>query len=306
MNKYFVALIWLLLSSLGGCSKQAVFEKAIAHERESAHLSVKTQSLSFGEITYLSNDKDDTAETIVMLHGFGADKDTWTRFAGELGNDYRLVIPDLPGHGESTQNSSLNYDIQEQAKRLDEFLNLINAKKVYIVGNSMGGAIALHYTSTHPAAVQSLTLIDSLGAIKTPSVLDEETKVSGKNPMLEINNAEDYKAMMSYGMVNPPYIPGFLIDVLAEAKIKRKDIERKIFKDILTDADQTTILANIHVPTLIIWGKQDRVLHVDDAALLHEKISGSRIAILDETGHVPMVERPQETAKLLRGFLSEK
>ena len=306
MNKYLVVFFFLLLSAnLGGCSRTALFEKAIAYERESAHLSVKTQDLSFGKVAYLSNNKSDKEAVVVMLHGFGADKDTWVRFARELGDNYRFIIPDLPGHGESSQDISFNYGIQEQAKRLNEFLSNINAEKVHIVANSMGGAVALRFTFMHPDTVKSLTLIDSLGAIKTPSDMDELTKVSGKNPMLEIGNSDDYKAMMNYAMVKPPYIPWFLIDVLAEAKIKRKDLEQKMLKDMVVDADQTAILAEIHVPTLIIWGKQDKVLHVDNAGLFHEKISGSRVVLLDETGHVPMVERAKETAQHFRGFLKD-
>jgi pimeloyl-ACP methyl ester carboxylesterase len=169
----------------------------------------------------------------------------------------------------------------------------------------MGGAVALRFTFMYPDAVKSLTLIDSYGAIKTPSALDEVIKVSGKNTMLDITSADDYKAMMNYAMVDPPYIPGFLIDVLAEAKIKRKTIEQKMLKDMAVDADQTAVLAEIHAPTLILWGKQDRVLHVDNAGLLQEKIPGSRRVLFEQTGHVPMVEKPKETAQNFRNFLKE-
>ena len=306
MNKYLVAIFFaVLFSNLAGCSKQALFEKAIAYERDRSYLSVKTQDLSFGKVVYLANNKNDKEEAIVMLHGFGADKDTWVRFARNLRDDYHLIIPDLPGDGESTQDLSLNYGIQDQAARLHEFLGSLNAKRVHIVASSMGGAIALRFTFMYPGSVKSLTLIDSYGAIKTPSALDEVIRVSGKNPMLEITDADHYRAMMNYAMVDPPYIPGFLIDVLAEAKIKRKAIEQKMLKDMAVDADQTAILTKIHTPTLILWGKQDRVMHVDNARLLQEKIPGSRKVLIEAAGHVPMVEKPEETAQYLRDFLKE-
>ena len=306
MHKYSIAFFLAVLSAnIAGCSKHALFEKAIAYERGRSHLAVSAQSLSFGKIVYLSNDKSNEKETIVMLHGFGADKDTWVRFARDLSNDYKLIIPDLPGDGESTQDISLNYGIQEQAKRLNEFLTSINAQKAHIVASSMGGAIALRYIYMYPGAVKSLTLIDSYGAIRTPSALDELIKVSGKNPMLEITSADDYKAMINYAMVDPPYIPGFLIDVLAEAKIKRQAIEQKMLKDMMADADQTAILTEIHAPTLIIWGKKDKVLNVDNAEFLRENISGSRKVLLEETGHVPMVEKTKETVQHFRSFLKD-
>ena len=306
MHKYSIAFFLAVLSAnIAGCSKDALFKKAIAYERGRSHLVVSAQSLSFGKIVYLSNDKSNEKETIVMLHGFGADKDTWVRFARDLSDDYKLIIPDLPGDGESTQDISLNYGIQEQAKRLNEFLTSINAQKAHIVASSMGGAIALRYIYMYPGAVKSLTLIDSYGAIKTPSALDELIKVSGKNPMLEITSADDYKAMINYAMVDSPYIPGFLIDVLAEAKIKRQAIEQKMLKDMMVDADQTAILTEIHAPTLIIWGKKDKVLNVDNAEFLRENISGSRKVLLEETGHVPMVEKTKETVQYFRSFLKD-
>ena len=78
-----------------------------------------------------------------------------------------------------------------------------------------------------------------------------------------------------------------------------------MLKDMAIDADQTAILGKIHTPTLILWGKQDRVLHVDNAGLLQEKISGSRKVLFEQTGHVPMVEKPEEAAQHFRDFLKE-
>ena len=306
MRKYFTVLLIVAISTaLVGCSKRTLFDKLISLERGSSHLIVNKQTLGFGEVVYLTNEKHKNRGTIVMLHGFGANKDTWARFARNLGEEYRLIIPDLPGHGESTQDLSLNYDIEEQAKRLNEFLLAVNAEKIHLVANSMGGAIALRFAYRFPQSVKSLTLIDSLGAIKTPSAMDELVKTSGKNPMTDIKNVSDYKAMMNFAMVDPPYIPGFLVDVLAEEKIKRSAIEQKILRDIRIDADQTAILPEIHVPTLIIWGAQDKVLHVDDAEYFHEKIRGSRKVLIQGTGHVPMVEKPKETALLFVSFLKE-
>ena len=71
------------------------------------------------------------------------------------------------------------------------------------------------------------------------------------------------------------------------------------------DTNQMAILAEIRVPTLILWGKQDRVLHVDNAALLQQKIPGSRKVLIEEAGHVPMMEKPEETAQLFLDFLRE-
>lgn len=299
----FAVIVVVISATCSSCSKRELFAKAMAYERGRAHLTVRIEDLSFGKIVYLSNDVTEKKESIVMLHGFAADKDTWVRFAKDLSDDYRLIIPDLPGHGESTQEFSLNYGIQEQAKRLKEFLGRLKAQRVHLVASSMGGAIALRYTHMYPGTVRSLTLIDSYGAIRTPSALDELIRVSGKNPVLQISNTDDYKAMMNYAMVDPPYIPGILIDVLAEERIKWQAIEQKMLKDMMVDADQTAILPDIGAPTLIIWGKQDKIINAENAEFLHEKISGSRKVLFDDVGHLPMLEKTKETVQYFRSFL---
>jgi len=303
---WFIALLVLVSTLvLGGCSKRALFESFTERERNNAKLIVKTENLSCGKITYLTNvtlAKSDTP--IVMIHGFGGEKDNWNRFSKKLTDNYRLIIPDLPGHGESVQDLSLNYGIEEQAKRLKLFLDALGIKKAHLVGNSMGGAVGLRFAFLYPQSVQSLTLIDSAGTMKTASELDEVVKTTGKNPMFEVKNAHDFKNMMKYVFVDTPYIPGFVIDILVEEKIKRKAIEQKMFGDVKADINQLSILSSIHSPTLIIWGAQDKILHVDSAELLHQKISGSQKEILQDVGHCPMLEKPDLTAELYLKFLN--
>jgi abhydrolase domain-containing protein 6 len=296
-------LVVLLSLALGGCSKRSLYDALIEHERNNAKLVVKTEKLSFGEITYLTNATARSETPIVMLHGFGGEKDNWNRFSKKLTNDYRLIIPDLPGHGDSVHDMSLNYGIEEQAKRLKQFLDALGVKKAHLVGNSMGGAIALRYAFLYPQSVLSLTLIDSAGAVKTPSEFDAMVKATGKNPFVGIQNARDYTNMMKYLFVKPPYLPGFVIDVLVAEKAKRQALEQKMFRDIMADMDQTGTLSSIRSPTLIVWGAQDKVIHLDNAEFLHQKIAGSRKEVLEGVGHCPMIEKPDVAAELYRTFL---
>ena len=106
-------------------------------------------------------------------------------------------------------------------------------------------------------------------------------------------------------MANPIYIPDFMLDVLVEQKIQRHAIEQKLLKDVFIDIDQTEHLSEVNVPTLILWGTADKVLHVDNADLFQHKIPHSRKVIMNDVGHVPMVERPSETAAHFLEFLSD-
>ncbi|WP_129127018.1 alpha/beta fold hydrolase [Geomonas oryzae] len=300
------ALLMLLLSPmLSGCSKRTVYNSIIEHERSNAKLVAKTEILSYGKVSYLTNTTTGNRTPIVMLHGFGGEKDNWDRFSKKLTDDYRLIIPDLPGHGDSLQDMSLNYGVEEQAKRLKQLLDALGVRKAHLVGNSMGGAIALRFTSLYPQSVLSLSLMDSAGAVKTPSDFDALVKATGKNPFMDVRTSQDYESMMKYLFVKPPYLPGFIVDVLVEEKVKRKALEQKMFRDIMADMDQTAMLSSVHVPTLVIWGAQDRVTHVDDAEFLRQKISGSRKEVLEGVGHCPMIEKPDVTSELYRQFLQQ-
>lgn len=282
--------------------KNSLLQKALKAEAKAAGLHRNQVSLSCGEVSYYS--KAGQGRTLILLHGAGADKNSWCRFAKHLSRHDQVIIPDLPGHGDSVRNLSLSYTIAQQAHYLREFLTLLNAGPIHIIGHSMGAAVALRYAHLHPHDVQSLILIDSAGVEKTPGEIRQEIELSGVNPMLAINNVADYKKLIRFGMNKPPYIPDFFLQILAADKISRREIERKVFNDIVEDMDQTPILSTLTQPVLIIWGRLDRIVHLDDADLLHALLPVSQKIILDDIGHVPIVEAPQLTARLCLDFLS--
>lgn len=195
----------MILNRISARVKRNLFYMLIGSLRKSANLSVNHVSLSIGQMAFLDNVEKSTAnaETLVLIHGLGADKDTWLQVSKFLTRKYRLIAPDLPGHGESIQDGSLNYSIEAQAQRVLELLKPQDIKNAHFVGSSMGGAVAIKLTQIEPEIVSSLILIDSYGVIKTPSHIDNVIKKTGHNPMLEINNKNDYRKMMSLAMVKP-------------------------------------------------------------------------------------------------------
>lgn len=302
-----VLLALVVMTGLGGCDKRSLFQSIMNHERENAKLTLKMENLPYGKVVYLTNGPVAGSEPpIVMLHGFGGEKDNWNRFSKQLTDEYRVIIPDLPGHGESVQDSGLNYGIDEQAKRLKQFLDALRVKKAHLVGNSMGGAIALRYAYLYPQSVASLGLFAAAGAEQAASDFHTAMKTTGKNPLLEIQNAKDFEDVMGrYVFVDPPYMPGFIVDILVEEKLKRRALEKKMFAELMTDIDQTSILSSIKSPTLILWGGQDKILHVDNAELFRTKLAGSRKEIIDGVGHCPMIEKPEVAREAYRKFLHE-
>ncbi len=292
---------------ISGCSKYKLYDMAIDSSRSSAGLAVKKVDISIGEIVYLdnasTNDTRENQDVIVMVHGFGGNKDNWVLLAKEMGKDYRIIALDLPGHGDSVSDKSLSYTIENQARYLNEFLDALGIKKAHVIGNSMGGAISVMFTHLYPAKVLSMTLVDSAGLNKTKSEYFELLE-KGVNPLI-VTNSDEYDKFLDFVMEKKPYIPGPVNSVMAEQKIDRKAMDEKIFQDILKDRAQVEgLLSGIHAPTLIIWGDKDRVLHVDNAEEFHLRIQGSQKVILPGVGHAPMIEAPKETWQCYKQFLS--
>lgn len=106
-------------------------------------------------------------EAIVLLHGYSADKQVWPRFARHLLKNYRVIIPDLAGHGDTGFESSWDYSAPAQAARIAALIDRLGIRKIHIVGNSMGGFIAAHFALGYPERTHSVALIDPAG-VKSP------------------------------------------------------------------------------------------------------------------------------------------
>ncbi|MCV2358769.1 alpha/beta fold hydrolase [Paucibacter sp. TC2R-5] len=295
--------------------KAWLFRQAMASERRRAGLTMQRRQLSFGPMAYL--DRGAAAEAVagagapkphdvlLLLHGACADHSTWLRFARALGPQRRLLLPDLPGHGESTAAPDMDLGIAAQAERLIEWLGSLGVSRLHLVGNSMGGALALRLAQQRPQWVQSLILIDAAGAESRRSELRAHVEQGHKHPMIEVDSLADYRAMLDWGMAKKPWLPSFVMQILLKHKRQRRNIERRLLADLERDQDQRAGLASIRAPTLILWGGLDRVLHVADADLLASAIPGSRKHIFADLGHVPMVEAPDLVAAHCREFLRE-
>jgi len=287
--------------------KRSLFHFLIRSLRKSANLRLNTALVNIGKISYLDNINyhKSKKDTLVLIHGLGADKDTWLQCAKYLTKNYRIIALDLPGHGLSHQDFSINYSIEVLSQCIRELLINLKIEKVHIIGSSMGGVIATKLSYMHPEMVTSLILINSYGVFKSPSYVTKLADELGYNPMLEINTKEDYKRMLSLAMVNPPYIPEFILDILSEDMKKRVKLNNKIFSNSDVDSDQISILSKIKKPSLLIWGAQDKILHLDNADVFTSELGNCSKIIIEDAGHVPMVEKPKLTAKYIKNFLDE-
>lgn len=279
---------------------------AIGSEIKKAGLRRDTARLPFGDVSYLRSDRFGTGTAVMMLHGAAADNTTWLSLAKELkAADLPLLIPDLPGHGNSSFDPAASYSIGAQAQRLVQLLGALNLNRVHLVASSMSGAIAIKLAADFPALVSSLVLIGSMGMRARESWLERHIAQTGRNPMINVRNKADYLDMLRIGMNKPPFMPGFALSSLARSFVSRASINQKITSDIEADLDQGDNVGKVSCPALLIWGREDRIADISAAQRLHEQWEGSKLAILDGIGHVPMVEAPREVASLCRSFLAQ-
>ena len=235
---------------------------------------------------------------LVLVHGFGGDKDNWTRVARSLTPHYRVIIPDLLGAGDSDKPLDRDYDIFSQAQGLRGFVHAMGPKRIHIGGNSMGGAISAVYAARWADEVDSVWLLNP-GGVKTEARSEMRQMLeAGKDNPLVVETADDIRRLMQFTMSNPPPLPDRIATAIGKRALERRAMNDHIFPQLATSEELVMAAAPaILAPTLIVWGEQDRVLHPDGAVVLNKRIPNSRVIMMPDTGHLPMIEFPEQTAQ---------
>jgi pimeloyl-ACP methyl ester carboxylesterase len=252
---------------------------------------------------YLSGGK---GETILFIHGFGADKDRWGLFLNGFSGSHKLIVPDLPGFGESSKIPSASYDIASQVKRLNRFVEKIGLDRFHLVGISMGGYISAYYAGEYPQKVKGLALISSAGVkSRVPSYFWQRYKRDGRVVLL-YKTREEFDEFLSVLFFRPPWIPGRLKAYLAREGASNHLFRKKILQDMARRGLYLLEgrLHKIQARTLLIWGADDRIIHLSSVEKLEKGLKNSRTVIIDECGHVPYIEKSKETIQAYRNFLA--
>lgn len=297
-----IVAIVVLLAGFYFFFPEAAFKLAMDAQRRSADLVKKEVQVDDHRIVYLEGGK---GETVVLLHGFGGYKDQWTAFAKYL-KGYHLIIPDVPGFGESSQVPTDSYDVVSQIGRIDRFAEVLKLDKFHMAGNSLGGTFTASYGAKHPEKILTLALLDPGGA---PSQKKSEflVQLDKGNNLLLGNSAEDFDKLIALIFVKPPTIPASFKKIMVTDWIAHAEFNKKIWNDLqLLQSSLAPVLPLIQAPVLIIWGDQDKVLDVGGVAFLEKNLKNYRTVIIKDTGHCPMIERPEQTAKAYVTFLNEK
>jgi pimeloyl-ACP methyl ester carboxylesterase len=236
---------------------------------------------------------------VVLLHGLGSRKEDWLPVLELMAQRYRLLVPDQIGFGKSDK-PLLDYSIQTYVDFLNEFLRQLKVEKASLVGESLGGWIAALYVSeigggAHLIPVEKLVLVDAAG-------LKQDKPIPNLNP----SSLVDMRAMMEAVFFDTSWL--------------NEDALRKVFTDKLAAHDGYTVrsllgnpalgterlderLGSIKVPTLVVWGKQDKLLPIASGERYVAGIAGAKLVSFDKCGHVPPIEKTEEFLAAVTGFL---
>ncbi|WP_345969515.1 alpha/beta hydrolase [Sulfurimonas sp. HSL1-6] len=296
----FLALLTLIAAVLVFTVPQWMIAQGAAQARRRAGLERKTLRVGDSVLVYLDGG---SGEAIVMLHGFGGDKDNFVPFAGALAQDRRIVIPDLFAFGESSLPPGAKRDLSSESQRILALLNALRIDWAHLVGCSMGGQLAVYFAAHFPERTRSLCLIGPSGLWQAPQTrIMAQIRQSDENPLV-VRSLEDFKRSIAVGMLHPPKLPASFLKELAKPRIANAETEERLFR-MLLDTPVDTLLERISMPVLIIFGAFDRIIDPATADYMQKKLGYSETAIIPTAAHVAMYEQPKETARRYEAFLT--
>lgn len=250
-------------------------------------------------VEYLSGGQ---GETLLLLHGFGADKSNWVRVAKYLTPHFRIIAPDLPGFGQSSKLPGERYGIDDQVERVHALARALALDSFHVGGNSMGGEIAGVYAARYPAEVKSVWLLAPGGVASARRSELQERIAKGENPLF-VSDVDGFERLLDFVFVARPYIPRAIERYLAAQAIANRPFNEKIGNDLRDHPIALEVAAKgLKAPTLIVWGDHDRLVDVSGAQILASVMPKAKVVVMTNVGHIPMVERPRETAEAFLGF----
>jgi 3-oxoadipate enol-lactonase len=239
---------------------------------------------------------------VLFLHGFPFDRSMWSGQVERLSASFRVIAPDLRGHGETTVTRGPS-TMEEMAEDVVSLLDELNVPRAVICGLSMGGYVALALYRAHPSRVRALVLAD--------------TRAKADTEDARRTREENARRALAEGM--GPIVDSMLPKLLSERTREREpDTVARVremmlglnpegaaaaLRGMALRRDQTDLLPKTDVPVLVVVGSEDIITPPAEAEAMHALIEGSRLVVIEGAGHVSNVERPDEFDRALSEFL---
>ena len=228
-------------------------------------------------------------QSLIFIHGSGGDHSTWSHQYAALHKNYNLVAVDLPGHGISEGNGES--DIGSYCLWVKKLLDILSLKNIILIGHSLGAAISLQFALNYPQMIQGIVTVG--GGIKMPV-----------NPtifeFLKTNPVESIELICKFSVAkeNREKFMEPLMKSLAQARID-------VLQGDLSACDKFDVspeISRISLKALVICGAEDKMTPPEFSRQISESISGAKLCLVEEAGHMVMMERPKEFNEALNNF----
>ncbi|MDX2128700.1 MAG: alpha/beta hydrolase [Chloroherpetonaceae bacterium] len=254
-------------------------------------------------------------KTLVLLHGFSSSIEAYERVIPLFASHYRVLALDWLGFGGSDKPSTIQYSLTLYASLLSEFLakTTMPGEPLVAVGHSMGAKYLLANETIYPKQFEKLVLTDSDGFLSLPGFIGMASVWGVRHVLHKVVSSRKFvrKTMQSV-YHNPTHITPAHFERNWEMVRKKENYEammalNRSFKKLdLKRSGVRAKLGEVKKPVLIIWGRNDRFIPPKYAELIHREIKGSTLHFIEECGHVPMVEKPEEYFETVVQFVEKK
>jgi pimeloyl-ACP methyl ester carboxylesterase len=253
---------------------------------------------------------------VLLIHGSFSSLHTWEVWQQQLANEFMTISVDLPGHGLTGPNPQEQYDTDYYANLLWMLADQLHYDSIAIAGNSMGGQVAYKMALQNPDKVKKLILINSSGASLKADTAD--FKDQNTFSVFSLINHPIFSKLMT--SITPKFLFEMSLEQVYYDKTKIKDQKIQLYYDLMLQEGNRAAtlkrfkqratsefekLADLKVPTLILWGKYDNWIPVSHAHRFDSILPNSTLKIYKDAGHVPMEEIPVKTAKDALEFLRD-
>jgi pimeloyl-ACP methyl ester carboxylesterase len=242
-----------------------------------------------GEYQYIDEGQGDT---LLLLHGLFGALSNWAGVINHFKTNYRVIIPLMPIHDMPIKEAGC----EGLTEFIEGFVDFKSLDKFSVVGNSLGGHVALIYTLRHPQKIQRLILTGSSGLF--------ENSMGGSYP--KRGNYEYIKERVEYTFYDPKTASKELVDEVFEITNSIPKVMRIIA--IAKSAQRNNMakdIVHIKAPTLLIWGLNDTITPPEVGHEFNQLIPGSTLQFIDKCCHAPMMERPAEFNEILTEWLNQ-
>ena len=249
------------------------------------------------------------AATIVMLHGYTGSKENWYPLVRALAPQHRLLIPDLPGWGESERKPGQAYGFVEQAAHVAALIQTLSPERPVVqLGHSMGGGIAALAAARYPQLIARVGLLNAAGVRFADNAFGLAV-LAGENPFAVTDTAslQRYVNAVFHRDQAKPWIPWPASRALIAQRRRDAAFEQSVLDsigrsdDAMLPGDAATAIGQ---PTLLLWGRQDAIIDPSAMALYAARIPQAQQVLLEDCGHMSLVEHPRDVAVAVAALMA--